>query len=93
MIRYLGDFDHDFHYLPPGGRTSRSSTEPVERSYNIILEYGTYDLAEYFVEFNPPVTFHEILRFWKDIIEIPHELRDLHNLTRKKGDKVREYWG
>jgi hypothetical protein len=93
MIRYLGEFEYEFHYPSPGGSTSRSPTEPVESSYNIVLEYGNYDLAEYFVDFHPPVTFHEILRFWTDLIEIPRELRDLHNLKRKKGGKVREYWG
>jgi hypothetical protein len=93
MIRYFGEFEYDFHYPPPGATASRSSTEPVEGTYNIVLEYGNYDLADYFVEFLPPVTFHEILRFWKNLNEIPQELRDLHNLKREKGGKVREYYG
>jgi len=93
MIRYLGEFEYDFHYPTPGSKITRSPTDPVETTYNIVLEYGDYDLADYFVEFLPPVTFHEILGFWKDLMEIPQEIRDLHNLTRMKGGKSREYWG
>jgi hypothetical protein len=96
MIRYLGDFSYDFRYRDQqfDQKNTKESHEHNVPTLNILLEYGDCNLGEYFAErFLPPVTFEEILRFWKDLVDIPRAVRDLHYLERDKGGKKRRYWG
>lgn len=83
MIRYLGHYYHVELQRPP---TWPESDECPARemmqvnTYNILLEYASFDLAEIFVQRQPPVFPNEIERFWKALIEIAQTVGELHNL-------------
>ena len=101
MIKYLGDFKHDFSYdtgpqpaqiLPPS--SSDSSTNLASTvTYNILLEFGELDLEEYFLERLPPFLPSEILSFWEHFFEIAEGISELHNLKLVKNGTIREYHG
>ncbi|KAI8951168.1 hypothetical protein F4801DRAFT_578708 [Xylaria longipes] len=67
------------------------NTNPQQRSYNILLEYGEDDLNEYFFVHSPPTLGREILDFWEKLSQIADALRRVHNLEKKmnNGSSIR----
>jgi hypothetical protein len=83
MVRYLGSYSID-------GSPGHSG------SHNILLEYGQFDLDEYFADKRsyPPIRGAEILSFWQSLFEIADAIRRIHNLKHKdKTGGTDEYHG
>lgn len=73
MVRFLGAFTH------------RNQNNRAE--HNILLEFGDYDLAEYF-QFQPPVLPANVGSFWHNLSHVAAALSSFHNFTRQhKGKK------
>lgn len=80
MVQYLGHYEH-----------TKDEAGGPRTTYNILLEYGEFDLAEYFErpETYPPVLPLEILLFWKDFFKVADAISRVHNLpfTTDGGEK------
>lgn len=76
MIRWLFSYSHDEEQE---GRTT----------YNLVLEYGEYDLEDYLRNFLPPQLEDEQLAFWDDLFLVANAVRDIHEFTHSG----KEYWG
>jgi hypothetical protein len=61
-------------------RDPRSLLAPFKSriAYSILLEYCDLDLGGYFASLNPPVTFHEIERFWGNLSKVIDAVAQLH---------------
>lgn len=66
MLRYLGAFSH-----------CSSPDQPPE--HNILLEYGDYDLAEYFL-YNPPIMPRNVCNFWYNLFNVANVLSGIHKI-------------
>lgn len=91
MVRYLGAYEFDSR--PVISASDRSNY----RTHNILLEFGEFDLDEYFADKGsyPPVLPTEIRLFWASLFEVADALRRLHNHEHKnkKGDIDFHYHG
>lgn len=65
----------------------------MDRTWNILLEYGDLDLDEYFLERLPPVFPINILGFWEDLFEVGDAIKGVHNLEYGKGELAEQYYG
>lgn len=92
IVQYLGAYSFDSRPAPPG-----ESGSGKYRTYNILLEYGQFDLDEYFADKGsyPPVRATEIRLFWTSLFEVADALCRLHNHEHKndKGDTDCNYNG
>ncbi|KAE9370120.1 kinase-like protein [Stipitochalara longipes BDJ] len=86
MVKYLGEYTHEDH------RTSGSAAS-LDKTFNILLEYGDLDLDEYFLERLPPVLPSEIMRFWKDLFEVSEAIKGVHNLKHGEEEFAEDYYG
>jgi len=68
LVRWLGFFLHD-------DITTRRKT------YNLLLEYGDFDLEEFFRQSIPLATSEEIISFWKSLFKIADALQLIHQLS------------
>jgi hypothetical protein len=95
MVRYLGDIVNR-KACPELGATSGddNSNGSASVDYNILLEYGEFDL-QMFLEQNrlPPFLQVEIENFWRDIFQIAEALNRIHNLKIKVDSKSYEVKG
>jgi hypothetical protein len=83
MVNYLGDFTHgDSHSDPDGDKTSHS----------ILLEFGDYDLNQYFYRY-PPLLPKQIQKMWEDFLQICVAVRGLHNFEKEALDEQEQYQG
>lgn len=93
MIRYLGHYQHAElrQTADSTGVADLQGQEHMTRvdTYNILLEYGVFDLDEIFAQRLPPVFPIEIESFWKALFEVANAIDKIHNL---KTD-VDEYHG
>ncbi|OBT55671.1 hypothetical protein VE04_06921 [Pseudogymnoascus sp. 24MN13] len=94
MIQYLGDYEHD--------EVRSSSTIPHDitsamqiktTTSNIILEYGDFDLDEYFMEFVPPVHQSEIKSFWECLFDVADAVKHIHHLKVNTEGRTQEFNG
>ena len=86
MVQFLGQFVRD--RIGDDGRR--------ETTYNILLEYGEFDLEEFFGEQQqyPPVLQLEIVLFWESFFKVADAISRVHNLTIKTEDgKTKIYNG
>ncbi|XMA09784.1 hypothetical protein WAI453_002575 [Rhynchosporium graminicola] len=51
-----------------------------ESEYHLLLEYGHYDLHEYFEKFPHPSLPQDIIQFWKDLSNVAIALDRIHNM-------------
>jgi serine/threonine protein kinase len=72
FLHCFGTFDH----LSPSGHLT----------FNIIIEYGEYDLREYFTDIPLPVSKDDICGFWKSLSGIADSLHQLHGICGVHGD-------
>jgi len=96
MVRYVADYQHKEPYLDSNypGIVSVGQRRPATKStYNILLEFGDYDLDEFFGERLPPVFDPEVERFWKGLFEVAHTVEGIHNLHICAGGTNHEYHG
>lgn len=61
-------------------------------THNILLEYGDYDLAEYF-GFSPPVHPVNVCNLWHDLFDIANALSQLHRFSRVRRGRPQEIQG
>lgn len=78
MVQFLGQFV----------RNRKDSDGNRETTYNILLEYGEFDLDEFFGEQHrqPPILGSEIVSFWKSFFKVADAISTLHNLTIQTED-------
>ncbi|KFY94147.1 hypothetical protein V500_03400 [Pseudogymnoascus sp. VKM F-4518 (FW-2643)] len=99
MVRYLGDYEHvEVQTVPTTLQTTTEcETSKVEvrkiSTCNIIMEYGDYDLDEYFREFAPPVFQSEINFFWTGLFEVAYAVENIHHFTVNKDGRMEEFHG
>lgn len=96
MVRYLAGYAHK--EIQPSSNspvigTTKSQDEITKSTYNILLEFGEFDLDEYFVGRLPPVMEIEIGAFWKDLFEVADAVESIHNLKTNTDGVVQEYYG
>ena len=48
-------------------------------TYNLVLEYGEFDLNQYFHYYLPPVLEKEQLAFWSDLFLVAHAVQGIHD--------------
>ena len=94
MVKYLGDYGHP--EAQPGNTNTNSSQDENDKAWisthNILLQYGEYDLDEYFSQRWPPVFPTEIETFWKSLFEVADAVNGIHNLHNKDG-VIKEFHG
>jgi hypothetical protein len=54
-------------------------TAKLEEEYYLLLEYGAYDLSEFFSLYPSPSTTEEILRFWEALSHLLTALGKIHS--------------
>jgi serine/threonine protein kinase len=93
LIRYLSEYSH----RPINcARPKEALTEPKDDSkttYNIVLEYGEFDLEEYFVERSPPTDTREIREFWISLFAVADALKGIHKFDNDRAGVKQEYYG
>jgi hypothetical protein len=67
--------------------------EEVTTTYNILLEYGEFDLDEFFAERLPPVLQTELEEFWRDLFEVADVVNGIHNLEVRSFGEIRRFYG
>lgn len=94
MVRYLGDYEHvEVHRSTTIHHGVESAKERTTSTWNIILEYGDYDLHEYFMRVAPPVLQSEIGSFWEDLFDVAHAVKGIHHLSIDEIGQMREFNG
>lgn len=94
MVQYLGDYEHvevRRKSTTPGDTTSGEEIKTV--TSNIILEYGDYDLDEYFLEFAPPIFQSEIKSFWEGLFDVAYAVKGIHHLRVNRDGRMQEFNG
>ena len=61
--------------------------------YHLLLEWGSYDLADFFRLYSPPSTTDGILQFWRAISSIVYALSKIHYLEIHNDDHRAVYYG
>jgi hypothetical protein len=61
--------------------------------YHLLLEWGEYDLAEFFEYYPPPSTGEAILKFWTALYNIVPALSKIHYLEVPEGHGKATYYG
>jgi hypothetical protein len=81
IVRYLGSFTHDY------GEGIASDNYPLQKTYNLLLEYGELDLYQYWADETnvPPVRVNEIICYWEKLFEIAVAIRKVHHLDVLQG--------
>lgn len=98
MIRYLGNYTHT--PIRPKRRAPsfsvseerRQDDEPGETN-NILLEYGDFDLDEYFAATDPPVLPAQVTQFWQEVAGIAEAISEIHRFTMRRAGVRQEYSG
>ena len=80
MIQYLGKF-------------AQVRANDFKTEYHILLEYGDFDLEEYFDRHTPPVLPAEIVEFWTSLFEVARAVERVHKIETKRGERQQEYYG
>ncbi|KAH0565999.1 hypothetical protein GP486_000610 [Trichoglossum hirsutum] len=99
MVRYLANYGHrEIRPLPQSRRHTDTVLgevvdEEVTTTYNILLEYGEFDLDEFFAERLPPVLQTELEEFWRDLFEVADVVDGIHNLEVRSLGEVRRFYG
>jgi hypothetical protein len=86
MVQFLGQFVRD----------RRDAAGNRETTYNILLEYGEFDLEEFFGEEQqyPPVLQLEIVLFWESFFKVADAISRVHNLeVRYEDGQTKVYKG
>ncbi|KAK5659026.1 hypothetical protein OQA88_1113 [Cercophora sp. LCS_1] len=78
-----------------GGYTEEKANQgSLERTHNILLEYGDQDLDEYLALNQPPVLASEIIEFWENIFGVATTLKKVHKFRYEgPGGDVEDFNG
>ena len=90
LVRYLGNFEHAETVVQSkdqkrNGDSLAVKTLDTERpklcaTYNILLEYGEWDLEEYFADNVPPYLQREIECFYQELFAVAGDVKEIHHL-------------
>lgn len=76
IVRYLGHFTQET--LVDG---------KIEKTYNLLMEFGDNDLDEYFATSQPPATTEDTIAFWRNLSRIAQALSLIHDFKHSpQGD-------
>ncbi|KAH7419607.1 hypothetical protein BKA64DRAFT_21601 [Cadophora sp. MPI-SDFR-AT-0126] len=64
-----------------------------ESDFHLLLEYGEYDLHEYFENFPPPSLPGDIIQFWKGLSHVAIALDKIHNMEIKYEQRTDSWFG
>ncbi len=94
MVRYLTDYKNEVFENPADAeRSSMDGRQFSNFTYNILLEFGQYDLEERFLFARSPVFGKELIEFWKDLFEVADAVEGVHNLKYQREDEIKEFQG
>ncbi|KAL8641612.1 MAG: hypothetical protein Q9226_008611 [Calogaya cf. arnoldii] len=97
MVQYLTGYTHaEKDTVDTGERSVPSGTQrdhSTKNTFNLLLEFGEFDLDEFFGQRNPPVLQDETDQFWRALFEVADALNGLHNLEVVTHGYVREFFG
>jgi serine/threonine protein kinase len=79
MVEYLGEYEYE---------------EDGKMTYNILLEWGGYDLDQYFEsnKFCPPVRTKEIEKFYQNMFEVADAIKLIHTLIKTEEGGVKQIY-
>lgn len=75
IVKYLGSYSH---YDVIGNKT-----------FNILLEFGSMNLWEILSKGNPPVLFTDVAEFWQTILKVACAIESIHHLAHQEN----QYFG
>jgi hypothetical protein len=83
LVNYLGCYSVEEEI------TGQDGVSRLERTTNLLLEYGELDLDEYFADpaISPPVHALEIINFYREVFKIANVLRCLHEVPITRDGK------
>lgn len=97
IVRLLADYSHaekmgmDLQVGPvPSGDQEESVTT---NTFNLLLEFGEFDLGEYFAQRLPPVFQGETEEFWRALFDVAEALERIHNLDLDTHGIVQQFDG
>ncbi|KAL8972470.1 MAG: hypothetical protein Q9197_002763 [Variospora fuerteventurae] len=97
IVRLLADYSHaekmdmDLQVGPvPSGDQEESVTT---NTFNLLLEFGEFDLDEYFAQRLPPVFQGETEDFWRALFDVADALERIHNLDLDTHGVVQQFDG
>ena len=97
MVQFLADYTHVERRHLDAGEHSVSSPDQQEamtgNTFNLLLEFGEFDLDEFFAQRLPPVLQDETDQFWRALFDIADALDGIHNLKVDTHGFVREFHG
>ncbi|KAF7505103.1 hypothetical protein GJ744_001243 [Endocarpon pusillum] len=96
LVRYLSEYSHlafSCSQPKPGRILEEECTDDNKTTYNILLEYGEFDLEEYFVERLPPTNPNEIREFWTSLFAVADALKGIHTFENDRAGVRQEYYG
>ncbi|KAL8784971.1 MAG: hypothetical protein Q9213_003632 [Squamulea squamosa] len=97
MVRFLADYTHaEKRHEGIQGRPKvlGNQDDPVTRNtFNLLLEFGEFDLDEFFAQRLPPVLQAETDQFWRALFEVADALDGIHNLRVDIHGFIRELHG
>jgi hypothetical protein len=84
MVQFLGQFVYD----------KKDADGKRETVYNILLEFGEFDLNEFFGDQQqyPPVLQLEIVMFWQSFFKVADAISRVHNLEVEAEDGQRRVY-
>lgn len=95
-MRYLSEYSHVAFSCSQPKRDRVLQEEHADdnkTTYNILLEYGEFDLEEYFVERLPPANPNEIREFWTSLFAVADALKGIHTFENDRAGVRQEYYG
>lgn len=78
IIQYLGHFKRNGH----AGTT-----------YNILLEFGEWDLEDFFLDRLPPALQIEVEQFWGNLFGVADAVEHIHNFAKPRAGVRRNFNG
>ena len=71
MVKYLGNFWRD---------EMDGQEQTSKRTYHILLEFGSCDLTDYFVQYFPPLFPADGYEFWNDLCKVVETVKGIHTI-------------
>lgn len=94
IVRFLAEYEHQEIQRSHDSPSDTSiATVKIKPTYNILLEFGDFDLEEFFGWRLPPVFQPEVGAFWKGLFEVAEALEGIHNLKVDSSGVMEEFHG